>query len=98
MGTSCTLRAVYAVSLDGAREEGRRGLAREPEAARDYLTPLEVSRLLKVSTRYLYRLRRDELGPPWLKVAGQVRYDRAGFNAWLDSRRHGPRPPYDSTD
>jgi helix-turn-helix protein len=68
-------------------------------AEEELLTPRELIQLLKVSNQTLTNWRGNGKGPPWIKISGEigvpggeVRYPRARFNAWLQTRRVHPRP------
>ena len=49
---------------------------------RDFYTPKEVAGLLFVTRSCLDRWRRIEYGPPWYRVVGRIRYDKAKFHRW----------------
>jgi len=52
------------------------------------LTPKEVGGILGVSEDKLRRLRAKKEGPPYLKIGGSVRYDKAKLQKWIDTE-HG---------
>ena len=42
--------------------------------ANSYLTPAEMSKLMKVSLRTLARWRKESVGPVWVRHGGVIRY------------------------
>ncbi len=56
-----------------------------------YLTERELSLECKVSVPWLRKARRSGGGPRYLKINRMVRYCRADVEAWLNTRRVGPR-------
>ena len=63
------------------------------EGLSDALTPQELTELLEKllgfqpSTRTVERWRSQGTGPPYIMVAGRVRYLRGDVAEWLDTRR-----------
>ena len=53
------------------------------------LTPKEVGEILGVSEDKLRRLRAKKEGPPFIKIGGSVRYDRAKLQEWIDREHEG---------
>lgn len=50
----------------------------------DLLNPKEASAVVTLTVGYLAKLRRESLGPPWIKIGKRVvRYRRADLLAWL---------------
>jgi len=58
---------------------------REPDRAR-FLTPLEVSDLLKVPVKTLYTWRYRRTGPPASRVGRHLRYREDSILKWLRER------------
>lgn len=51
-----------------------------------YMTPLEVASLLRVEPRTLETWRYRKQGPTYVRVNGQVRYERSAVDAYLAGR------------
>ncbi|MDQ3756495.1 MAG: helix-turn-helix domain-containing protein [Actinomycetota bacterium] len=52
--------------------------------AHELLTVAELAKEFKISPRTVYDWRYRRVGPPALKVGGQLRYRRRDVEAWLD--------------
>jgi predicted DNA-binding transcriptional regulator AlpA len=50
-------------------------------------TPPELAAILKVSNETLTDWRRDQLGPSYFMIGGQVRYPWSDVCAWMNARR-----------
>lgn len=50
-----------------------------------FLTPEELAEELRVTIRTVYRWRRNDEGPPAIKVGGQLRYRRTDVEQWLEA-------------
>jgi excisionase family DNA binding protein len=77
------------------RAEGRpmRPAPQAPESAKvpcpAYLTPDEVADVLRLSTKSIYRLAKDNPDMPVLKIGGTVRFPRERLERWLRDREQG---------
>jgi excisionase family DNA binding protein len=72
--------------------EARRGIkSLEPSvgSAVTYLTPVEVSALLQVSTKSVYRWAAQDPTMPTLRLGGTVRFPRERLVRWLRDREQG---------
>jgi len=59
----------------------------------ELMTPPEVRARLRVSDSTLHRWRHDGIGPPWMRLGGDlgaVRYEREGFEKWFEAQRRQP--------
>lgn len=54
----------------------------------ELLTIAETAELMKISPATLNAWRLRGTGPPWLKLAAAVRYDRTSLSAWLKEQEH----------
>jgi excisionase family DNA binding protein len=54
-----------------------------------YLTPDEVADVLRLSTKSIYRLAKDNPDMPVLKIGGTVRFPRERLERWLRDREQG---------
>jgi predicted DNA-binding transcriptional regulator AlpA len=54
---------------------------------RDYLSTLEVAKILGISSYTIAGWRCREFGPPCQKIGGQWRYERSLLNAWIDEQK-----------
>lgn len=68
--------------------EGVKRLAAPVEAA--YLTADQVSELLQLSAKTVYRLVKADPTLPALRIGGTVRFPRERLERWLRSREQGP--------
>jgi excisionase family DNA binding protein len=60
----------------------------------DLLTVQEVSRLLRVSTKTLERLRAAGLGPPSVRIGWRrLLYERSAVAEWLARQQRDEDPP-----
>lgn len=57
----------------------------------DLVAPIEVAIQLQRSVSTLERWRREQMGPPFLRVRGRVLYRRADLEAWLDAQRYATK-------
>ncbi len=64
----------------------------EPIEAPEYLTVAQVSNLLEVSEKSLYRWAKDDSTMPVLRVGGTVRFPRERLLRWLRDREQGRQP------
>ena len=53
----------------------------------EWLTVKETAARLGVHRQTLWGWRRDKIGPPWVRVVGQVRYYVADIEKWLEAQR-----------
>jgi predicted DNA-binding transcriptional regulator AlpA len=51
------------------------------------ITTDELAKILRVSTSFLAKQRRDETGPDFVHLGRSVRYRRSSIRTWLDSLR-----------
>lgn len=56
----------------------------------EYLTPEEVARILRVSSKTIYRWSSSDPSMPSLTIGGVVRFPRARLLRWLEQREQGP--------
>jgi len=62
---------------------GRHNAAAEPLA----ITEAAAARLLSISPRALWELRREGIGPRHVRIGASVRYALAELRSWLDSKQ-----------
>lgn len=64
----------------------RRNEAMRRQESTEYLSPLQVARLLGMGAWNLLLWRKKGFGPPFIRVTRRIiRYPREGFEAWLAS-------------
>ncbi len=56
-----------------------------------YMSPREVSVVLDIPESTLANWRHRSVGPPYVKIAGLVRYRRAQVQEYMDARMAGGR-------
>jgi hypothetical protein len=67
-------------------KQQRRNEGRERRQSSEFLSPLQVARLLGVSSWCLLLWRKKGFGPPFLRVTRNIiRYPKQGLDAWLAS-------------
>src|SRR5271166_5238251 len=60
----------------------------------DLLTTPQLAEWLAVSEQWCEIGRHKGYGPPYVKLAGRVRYRRSAVRAWLDERAHRATSEY----
>ncbi len=53
----------------------------------NYLTEIEAAKMLKISVYTLARLRRKEVGPPFIKIGGAIRYIEKALHQWAEEQQ-----------
>lgn len=83
-------------SAEVRREKGRHAKAAPDPAANDpFLTPAQLSDLLLVSLRTVYRWQAKGTGPPYVKLSNMTtRYRLSEVNAWLEDHKIDRRPKH----
>lgn len=56
-------------------------------AARDLMKPEELAEEWQVSVKTLANWRSSRLGPPYVKIAGAIRYSRRDVAEWLAAQQ-----------
>lgn len=57
------------------------------------IKPIDLAKLLGVTTQTLTRWRKEGLGPEWIKLNGSVRYRREDVESYLDQCTPDKREP-----
>lgn len=63
----------------------------------DYLLPEEVAKLLRLSSKSVYRLAAEDPTVPVLRLGRTVRFPRERLFRWLKAREQGPGRPRQRT-
>ena len=67
-------------------KQQRKNEAMRRQQSSEFLSPLQVARLLGMSAWNLLLWRKKGFGPPFLRVTRQIiRYPKQGLDAWLAS-------------